>query len=492
MTDSPNQSDSQSDDRLVSDLNERLLRRATEPLGVIDVRYGQQKYFRIAGWLAARHSLFAHLMKRYQVAEASAYGEHPFAVPGALGQPGNLFSTIMQSVSPASRSEAAPSTAHSHAQLHKAEREARPSGLAEIIAERSSKTAPEPSVTQPSATPERTFRISRQPPPMLPKSAVATPSGKPAGGASLSSPASTDAILRRAGSVSAAEQASGEAPVSHETRATEARVNETRVNTTPIAPQTPPDFVFRKSDIEISEEKKTDVTPSASPQEKTASPQENLANAQGKSASSKERPAGSAASREPIGTPSTIAQPGEGAPAGASPTASLPLIKPLAAPPGPELLLSLQNQGTAHPSQSGDLAAQKSIRNSKASSLDPDAVMATEMRPDSFRLEMPDIIWRNPSDGLPSGGSPAASATAHESGASAMSDMGGANHNTSALTAQPSGQAGSPVQAQTERQEARVEQVTPQIIRAISEQVMRTITLDLKLERERRGGTKWR
>ena len=76
MTDSSNQSDA----TFVSDLNERLVKRATEPMGIIDVQYGQQKYYRIARWLAGRSSLFAELMKRYGVEEAIAYGEHPLAI----------------------------------------------------------------------------------------------------------------------------------------------------------------------------------------------------------------------------------------------------------------------------------------------------------------------------------------------------------------------------------------------------------------------------
>src|SRR5690242_14401174 len=102
MTDSSNQSDA----TFVSDLNERLVKRATEPMGVIDVRYGQQKYYRIARWLTGRSSLFAELMKRYGVEEAIAYGEHPLAIQRALDQTGNLFSTTIEAFSPAPQSEA--------------------------------------------------------------------------------------------------------------------------------------------------------------------------------------------------------------------------------------------------------------------------------------------------------------------------------------------------------------------------------------------------
>src|ERR1041384_7940173 len=40
--------------------------------------------------------------------------------------------------------------------------------------------------------------------------------------------------------------------------------------------------------------------------------------------------------------------------------------------------------------------------------------------------------------------------------------------------------------------EVRAEHISPRVIRNIAERVVRAISLDLKLERERRGVTKWR
>jgi hypothetical protein len=59
----------------VSRLTERLLARATHPLGLIDVRRAERHYARVMGWLAARTPLVEHLRSRYGLAE----GESPAA-----------------------------------------------------------------------------------------------------------------------------------------------------------------------------------------------------------------------------------------------------------------------------------------------------------------------------------------------------------------------------------------------------------------------------
>lgn len=59
----------------VARLSERLLARATHPLGLIDVRRAERHYARVMGWLAARTPLVEHLRSRYGLAE----GEDPAA-----------------------------------------------------------------------------------------------------------------------------------------------------------------------------------------------------------------------------------------------------------------------------------------------------------------------------------------------------------------------------------------------------------------------------
>jgi hypothetical protein len=67
-----------------------------------------------------------------------------------------------------------------------------------------------------------------------------------------------------------------------------------------------------------------------------------------------------------------------------------------------------------------------------------------------------------------------------------------ASHAAPAPAVPQGGQTSTPAQAQTPSESVQVEHLSPQAIRAISERVIRAITLDLKLERERRGITKWR
>jgi hypothetical protein len=497
MTDSSSQSDSQSNDLIVSDLYQRLVKRATEPMGVIDVRYGQQKYYRIAQWLTGRSSLFADLMKRYAVEEATAYGEHPLAVQRALDQTGNLFSTTSQSFSPVPQPEAKTFTAPLDAH-HQAEWDTKPSGLAEILAEHSSKSDTKQPVSQPPATAESKFRISRQPPPMLPKADAITPTRKLTSDIPLPSKVQTGTIALPAGSLPTAGQSPGEVRINetrvhHEVQVKETPIHETRVNTDPGATQTA-DFVFRKSHLEISEEKKTDVPPGISQQEKSVGAQEKLVNmqekaisAQEKSTHLQEKPASLPTNSEPTGATLTTAQQGTRAPSAILPVAALPALKPPTTPRHSELVLPVQNKEDGRQSQAGNAATQKSIFNAEPSGLNSGAAMATEIRADSINREMPDIIWRKPAGDLQS-----TSVAPAQSSASSISGIAGSTHDAPALTAQQSAQADSPVRVQTERPQVQVEQVSPQVIRAISEQVMRTITLDLKLERERRGVTKWR
>ena len=71
---------------LPTELAERLLRRHTEPLGVIDVRQPQQHYARTAGWVAQRFALLDHWKTRYGSDEdvTAANTGLVFATPGPL------------------------------------------------------------------------------------------------------------------------------------------------------------------------------------------------------------------------------------------------------------------------------------------------------------------------------------------------------------------------------------------------------------------------
>lgn len=58
-----------------SALAERLLRRATEPVGMIDSRHPRNLRARTSGWLAQRFGLLDHWRTRYAVADSRADGE---------------------------------------------------------------------------------------------------------------------------------------------------------------------------------------------------------------------------------------------------------------------------------------------------------------------------------------------------------------------------------------------------------------------------------
>jgi hypothetical protein len=93
---------------LSTELTERLLQRATAPLGVIDVRQPQQHYARTAGWIAQRFALLDRWKTRYgSDEEASGAGASlVFAVPGqtltepnpAVPNVAQLARTVQQSV----------------------------------------------------------------------------------------------------------------------------------------------------------------------------------------------------------------------------------------------------------------------------------------------------------------------------------------------------------------------------------------------------------
>ena len=67
-------------DRFPSALAERLLRRATEPVGVIDVRGAQQRYERATSWPRRHVSLLDRWVSRYGMEPQPDQGaEHVFA-----------------------------------------------------------------------------------------------------------------------------------------------------------------------------------------------------------------------------------------------------------------------------------------------------------------------------------------------------------------------------------------------------------------------------
>src|SRR3954463_13664901 len=98
MRDFPEQTDAQpAYATQPSALRERLVRLLTAPVGVIDVRYAQQKYARIAEWLDKRSALLERLQARYGVGEGFADNQ-PLLMQEQL-EAVNFHSTTFQSFS---------------------------------------------------------------------------------------------------------------------------------------------------------------------------------------------------------------------------------------------------------------------------------------------------------------------------------------------------------------------------------------------------------
>jgi hypothetical protein len=95
------------------ELGQHLMRRRTEPLGVIDVRQPEQHYARTAGWIAQRFALLEHWKTRYGSDEdpSTANAGMVFAALPPLVAPGTVVSSPAQLVRSATQSVASPPSA---------------------------------------------------------------------------------------------------------------------------------------------------------------------------------------------------------------------------------------------------------------------------------------------------------------------------------------------------------------------------------------------
>jgi hypothetical protein len=102
---------------LPTELALRILRRRTEPLGVIDVQQPQQHYARTAGWVAQRFALLDHWKTRYGSDEdtASANAGFVFAMPGQpMAEPSRVYASptqLARAANPAVESQPSPAAA---------------------------------------------------------------------------------------------------------------------------------------------------------------------------------------------------------------------------------------------------------------------------------------------------------------------------------------------------------------------------------------------
>lgn len=565
MTDSAEEPDGQLDDLTQNQMSERLWQRAVEPAGVIDVRYAQQKYFSILRWLGERTALLDHLKSRYGIEEMAAKGEHIFAAHEMSSQPVNIFSTTVQSFSPAAQAQS--QSASTDAPQDQAGWGGRPSGLAEVLAAHGSK----PTVEQ-EASPERKFRISRRPPAMLLKSDAASsdrqpqaalarqsqvesahqsqaaPAHQSQAASSTQPPPDDDPSPRHAHRDTTSPQLPSDSATEKALRsdsATEKAPLGSRVIEGRVTDQAAQDFIFQKSVMtgsQVAEAEEAVENKSTSAQRKPAvttvnsEPEGATVSSEPKGATISSEPKGATVSNDPKDTASRSVQQeareivsvqSPGSPA----SSSLPLVKPLAAhldgetpiaqsqnesvmsplpivqaaaaPLNVESPLLPQSRQPARESPSAEPVAQKPAGITQSSN--SAAVIAAEIRGDSSNLQRPEIVWRKPpyesraAHFNAQGAGASAQAIPFQTGTPAQSVSVQTGLSAEAIPVQfsqvasePGRHSGASARVQTQREPAQVEQLSPQLIRVISERVIRAITLDLKLERERRGITKWR
>lgn len=184
---------------------------------------------------------------------------------------------------------------------------------------------------------------------------------------------------------------------------------------------------------------------------------------------------------------------------------ALPLVKPLVGPADREAAI-VQPRGDDAVSPPpianvlplpianapADVAAQSA--RAVTASRNPLTLVAPEIQNDSANLERPEIIWRKPMDAPPIAHSdaPRAAHLTAQGVSVAPADPAPLTSAAAAPSGQASGLPGTPARAQMQSEPVQVEQLSPRVIRVISERVMQAIMLDLKLERERRGLNKWR
>jgi hypothetical protein len=456
MTDSAKASDGQPEGFSHDGMRERLWKRAIEPAGVIDVRYAQQKYLSIMRWLGERTALLDYLRSRYGIEETLAQGEHLFGAQDPSGRPVNIFSTTIESFPAAAQAEAAATDAA----LDPTGRGERPSGLAEVLAAHSSMPGGEPE-----ASPETRFRIRRRPPATVPKSDVLSPDRQPRTAVS-NQPARGEQVPDRAAPEFVFRKRVREGPEAQEAVENESTtVQQTRAGGT-AGSEFP---LTRPLAAPISAAPASALPTAAAP--RLATPPSPMAH-------SPVAPSPMAHSPMAPDHRVSIAR-------GLNETAlPLPFVKASAATLNAESPLSSEGTQTAGESRSAEMGPRRHTVSTP--SHDPLAV-APEIRGDSSNLPRPKIVWRKPP-----GGSRAAHFEAQVSAATLPAVPGLYSHAASAPAAQEGRQNPPPAPPQTHSERAGAEHLSPHTIRAISERVMRAITLDLKLERERRGIMKWR
>jgi len=408
MSDAPLRGDGPSESSSADDFAERLRQRAITPLGVIDVRYAQRKYWRLVRWLDRRTLLLDRVRTLYGVEEAPVTGGLAFGVQGTLGAQTDLFSTstnpLLQAGAQAARPDVQQLIVESRAQA---------TSLEEILAENPAQPVPE---REPPL--EGKFRIRRRPP-----ATIASTSGADLHVSHLRSTADIQTTSSERASSKGSDPDSnspddGDVSARQQPRDSSITAPPVTAEAT-ITKQSPPDLVLSRNIVETSVATKGQDTQSMSATEDApiASERSLRDGSQSSIWRQSDRDAGNV---KPIA---------------AAQVWPLLLIRPLAA--------------------------------------------------ESIGSEMREMVWRRPGVNASAGDFETPGSRASEPASLSLSSSG-------AFVSQQSERIATNAKTQVENNEVRVEHISPRVIRTIAERVLRTISLDLKLERERRGFTKWR
>ena len=414
-----------------TELVDRLARRSSDPIGVIDVRYAEQKYARILGWLADRFGLIDQLRHRYDADEGLAGNWQTMVMQRSSVEHMNLFSTSIQSLFPVS--EAQPLDSNRTPLSPQAA-----SSLAGIPPQSVTSHLMRP-VDELTSTSEPKYRISRRrsvPPSSAVTSSTSSETEPHAQVDQVTHPVRIPRAIEVPPGISTQPPFVFAKPL---TESVEQSLDIPRAIEVPPGSSTPPPFVFAKRITESAEQSHTDTAP------RRFEPQEGSPDAWPRSATAGEVPT-------QITTPSARSSQ-------RTEVAALQDSIPLA--PAAK--------------QAGRIAV---------------AAEVSDVRNAALSRAIPDIVWRNNRDAeqmtyLASG----------ERGSSVTSTVNQAGNAAGSAFAQQTNEpaaSDNPRPNQFQKDEIRIEQLSPQVIRTISERVMRAISLDLKVERERRGVSKWR
>jgi hypothetical protein len=440
-------------------LRERLLRRLIEPAGVIDVRYAQQKYERFAEWLGKRLALLHQLQNRY--ADNSTDDSQPLLLQRPIEEAINFYSatvqsTAEQSVIPAVRGQsfARPEIAEPFS----------PSPVTQLSSEEIATTAhttARPLTHSSLPLPEGEFRVSRRrapfnPGPVQETSALAglPPADRPARSKQAIAEPSVSEPDDVRGAKKNHEQSGGGDSGSANRQAVANEIvqnaldDSSRGTSLPLAKlPAAPNLSERRGRVTPTGDQ-PNASDAVKPPEPNASADSSSANRQAIAGEVAPRATTNAASK-----------------------ASLPLAKP---------------QAGALPKEYQ--VASPLIERREERATERESVVAPEITEGLFTQTKSEIVWRKGPGVSPEANSISSGQAGNLTGETPQVDSpSNALHSQSTVRRSPPGQG-----VQSQGGEIGIEQIGPQVIRAISEKVMRVISRDLAIELERRGFKKWR